>query len=73
MTQTQDRRGLIPRIFRSLAKADAAHRRRVVIEGLDDHQLRDIGLSRNELNEALRGPVRHDRLICRVLMPGRAA
>ncbi|MDI4666339.1 DUF1127 domain-containing protein [Xanthobacter autotrophicus] len=50
------------------AIARAAERRRVMVElsGLDDHMLRDIGLTRSDLRDAASGPVLADPT--RVLM-----
>lgn len=46
-------RGILGRI----ARLDALHRNRVALEALDDHLLRDIGLTRADVDEELRRPL----------------
>lgn len=46
-------RGLLDR----LAARDAAHRQRLTLAALDDHMLRDIGVTRADVSNELRRPL----------------
>lgn len=45
-------------ILDKLVAADAAYRRRLALEALDDRMLRDMGMTRADVARELRTPVR---------------